>query len=268
MYVRAALRRDLLRIAGYASLTLVAVVAVATQLTAQVTDEYRKRLEQKFPGATIGEIRSTPVPAWNEIWIDGEPMYVSTDARYLLNGRLLEIDTKTDLTRVSRARARAIEIAALDERDMIVYSPPAPKHQVTVFTDVSCAHCRQIQRDLDTLMGLGVKVRLLALARHGPGSEAWRAMELAWCKSDRKAAVEKLMAEGTASVLQNAQGEEQGALCTPNLVAEQYALAQRMHIAGTPTIIASNGEIVGGYLPPEELVRRLEASSKSSSPLP
>src|SRR5262245_24585284 len=95
--MRSSLCRELLQIAGCASLTLVAVVAAATQLSAQIASEYRKQLEQKLPGAKIGEIRSTPVPAWNEIWIDGEPMYVSSDARYLLNGRLLEIDTKTDL---------------------------------------------------------------------------------------------------------------------------------------------------------------------------
>jgi thiol:disulfide interchange protein DsbC len=243
-------RRELFRSAVCATLTLVAVAAAATQISA----DQRKLLEQKFPGVTIGEINSTPVAGWAEIWLDGEPMYVSTDGRYLMNGRLLEIDTKTDLTRIAKARVRAKEIAALDERDLVIYSPPLPKHEVTVFTDVSCEHCRQIQRDLSTLTGLGVKVRLIALPRHGPKSEAWRAMELAWCDSDRKSALERIMTEGSAALLDPSRQA-----CMPNLVAQHYALAQRLHIAGTPTIIAPNGDILGGYLPPDELVRRLEA---------
>jgi thiol:disulfide interchange protein DsbC len=242
--------REVLPGAACAALTLAAVAAAATQIGA----DQRKALEQKFPGATIGEIRGSPVAGWTEIWLDDEPMYISSDGRYLMNGRLLEIDTKTDLTRVAKARVRAKEIASLDERDLIVYSPKTPKYEVTVFTDVSCDHCRRIQRDMDALIGLGVKVRLIALPRHGPNSEAWRAMERAWCDRDRKSALERIMTEGTAAL-----PEPSPKSCTPNLVAQHYALAQRMHIAGTPTIIAPNGDIIGGYLPPDELVRRLEA---------
>jgi thiol:disulfide interchange protein DsbC len=248
--VRGPARRELLRSAACIALTIAAVAAAATQISA----DQRKLLEQKFPDAKIGEIRSTPVAGWLEIWLDGQPMYVSSDGRFLMNGRLLEIDTRTDLTRLTKARARAEEIAALDERDLVVYSPPSPKHVVTVFTDVSCDHCRQIQRDMGTLLGLGVKVRLVALPRLGPTSPAWRAMELAWCDSDRKSALERIMTEGSAALPDPARQT-----CTPNLVAQHFALAQRLHIAGTPTIIAPNGDILGGYLPPDELVRRLES---------
>ena len=39
----------------------------------------------------------------------------------------------------------------------------------------------------------------------------------------------------------------------------QYRAGQRMGLAGTPMIIDANGEMLGGYLPPDALLQRLEA---------
>ena len=89
------MRAEAVRGSLCAGWVLICVAATAAQIGPAISDEQRRVLEQKLPDVTIGEIRSTPVPGWNEIWLNGEPMYVSADARYLLNGRL---DQGTALT--------------------------------------------------------------------------------------------------------------------------------------------------------------------------
>ena len=38
-----------------------------------------------------------------------------------------------------------------------------------------------------------------------------------------------------------------------------------MGLAGTPMILNANGELMGGYLPPDALLQRLEASETATA---
>jgi len=42
-----------------------------------------------------------------------------------------------------------------------------------------------------------------------------------------------------------------------NPVAEQYQLGLTMPVEGTPTILLSNGELIGGYVPAARLIECL-----------
>ena len=41
----------------------------------------------------------------------------------------------------------------------------------------------------------------------------------------------------------------------------QYRAGQRMGLTGTPMILSSDGELIGGYMPPEALLQRLDAKA-------
>lgn len=43
------------------------------------------------------------------------------------------------------------------------------------------------------------------------------------------------------------------------MISEQYAFGAQLGISGTPAILLSNGRIVGGYLPANDLLEALEA---------
>jgi thiol:disulfide interchange protein DsbC len=46
-------------------------------------------------------------------------------------------------------------------------------------------------------------------------------------------------------------------MCQNHPVEKHFLLGQKIGITGTPAIIKSNGELLPGYLPPEELLTRL-----------
>ena len=46
--------------------------------------------------------------------------------------------------------------------------------------------------------------------------------------------------------------------CNMSLVAEQYTLGQSVGLTGTPAMVFENGSLVNGYLPPNELLNRLQ----------
>ena len=47
------------------------------------------------------------------------------------------------------------------------------------------------------------------------------------------------------------------ALCQDHPGETHFLLGQKIGITGTPAIIKSDGELLPGYLPPEELLNRL-----------
>jgi thiol:disulfide interchange protein DsbC len=231
---------------------LLGIVAGASSHAAETgKSDARAKIAAKFPGAKAEDVRPSPVDGIYEVRLGADSVYVSADGRYVISGDLYELDTRTNLTEQARSAARRSVLAKLDEREMIVFAPTSPKHTITVFTDVDCGYCRKLHSEIDQLTKLGVRVRYLAYPRSGPGSPDWRKMEAVWCAKDRKSAITKAK-----------QGEEVNSTnCGATPVAKQFALGEELGVRGTPAIFTVSGDYIGGYLPPQELKKQLDALS-------
>jgi len=223
-------------------------VAAAAEPAAKAVDP-RVVIAQKFPGVKPEEVRPSPLPGIFEVSMGADTAYVSADGKFLINGDLYDIDSRTNLTESGRSTMRRQTLSKLDERDMIIFSPAAAKHTITVFTDVECSYCRRMHSEIEQINKLGVRVRYMAYPRAGPGSEDWRKMEAVWCSKDRKTAITQAKA-GT---------DVKSPTCGTTPVAKQYALGERMGVNGTPAVFTDSGDYIGGYLPPEKLLEQLQA---------
>ncbi|HTQ75845.1 MAG TPA: DsbC family protein, partial [Burkholderiales bacterium] len=189
-------------------------------------------------------VRATPVPGIFEVHRGADIIYMTRDGRFAFTGDLYQVASHDDLTEARRRDLRRELIDAVPESRMVVFSPPQPKYTVTVFTDVDCTYCRAFHRQIADYNRLGVRVRYVFFPRTGPNTESWYKAEQVWCSTDRRAAL-------TRAKL----GEPIPAkLCGNDPVAEEYALGKAIGLEGTPGIVASNGTLVGGYLPPDQLV--------------
>jgi thiol:disulfide interchange protein DsbC len=223
-------------------------VASAAEDAAQSADP-RAQIAKKFPGVKIEDVKPSPVPGIYAVAMGADTAYVSADGKYVIAGDMYEVDTRINLTESGRSAARLKALAKLDERDMIIFKPAVVKHTITVFTDVECGYCRKLHSQIDQLNKLGVQVRYLAYPRAGPDTDDWHKMEAVWCAKDRKAAITQ------AKLGQEVKAPTCGA--TP--VGKQYALGEDMGVRGTPAIFTDRGDYIGGYLPPEDLLKQLES---------
>lgn len=201
-----------------------------------------------IPGVKKEDIRPTPVAGVYEVRRGADIVYMSGDGQYVFTGDLYSVPTHNNLTEAHRRELRQKLIDSIPESQMVIFSPPQPKYTVTVFTDVDCAYCRELHRQIAEYNRLGVRVRYIFYPRTGPNTESWHKAEQVWCSADRKAALTR------AKLGQPLDAKPCGA--TP--VAREYALGKAIGLEGTPGIVASNGAMVGGYLPPEMLVEELE----------
>lgn len=203
-----------------------------------------------IPGAKPGDVLPTVVPDLVEVRRGADIVYMTKDGKYVLLGDLYRVSDQSNLTEMHRREIRKQLIAAVPESDMVIFSPPKPRYTVTVFTDVDCQYCRALHRQIAQYNQLGVRVRYLFFPRSGPDTSSWYKAEQVWCSSDRKAALTraKLGQPLTAKVCPN----------TP--VAREYELGKRIGLEGTPGIVTSTGQLLDGYMPPQELVAALQQS--------
>jgi thiol:disulfide interchange protein DsbC len=207
-----------------------------------------------IPGIRKEDVQPTPVPGVFEVRRGADIVYMSGDGQYVFTGDLYDVPGHRDLTESHRRQLRQKLIAAIPESKMVIFSPPQPKYTVTVFTDVDCAYCRELHRQIADYNRLGVRVRYIFYPRTGPNTDSWRKAEQVWCSPDRRSALTRAKLGEALEVKP----------CAGTPVAEEYALGRAIGLQGTPGIVASDGAMVGGYLPPQLLVQRLEAQQKEA----
>ena len=216
----------------------------------------REALRQLGPQIKVESIRPAPIAGFREVIATGQVVYVSDDGKYLFQGGLLDIARRKDMSEAAMANLRADVLKTLPVEDRIVFSPAGkPKHTVVVLTDIECGYCQKFHSDIAEYTKRGIEVEYLAFPRAGLASADYRSMVSVWCAPDRRKALTD--AKDGRAVSPRTCGR------TP--VDMQYRAGQRMGLAGTPMILNANGELMGGYLPPDALLQRLEASETATA---
>jgi thiol:disulfide interchange protein DsbC len=208
----------------------------------------RVAIAAKMAGVKPEDLHATPVPGVYELLRGGDAAYVSSDGKYAIIGDMYETGTNNDLTETRRRDLRLKMLAAIPEAQMVVFGPDNPKHTITVFTDMDCAYCRKLHSQISDYNKLGIRVRYIAYPRTGPNTSSWSKAEQVWCSADRKTALTEAKLGKTLPTK----------ICANNPVAKEYQLGQDFNLQGTPTLILGNGEMVSGYLAPDDLVQQLK----------
>ncbi len=207
----------------------------------------RTAISAKFDSIEPEHVGRSPVDGWYTIQKGSVIAYVSSDARYLLQGDLIDLERQVNLSDVSRNNARRALMASLNDADSILFSPAQAKHEVTVFTDIDCTYCRRLHNQIDQYLEQGIAVRYLLYPRNGPSSKSWSTSEDVWCASDRNQAL-------TAAKLDHEFASEE---CDASMVSKHYSLGREVGLSGTPAIVLEDGTLIGGYLTPAQLSARL-----------
>ena len=213
----------------------------------------RKAVLSLVPNADIDSVRPAPMAGFYQVIASGHLVYVSSDGKYMLNGDLIDLGRKKNITENGWADFRKAELAKVPAADRIVFAPANPRYRVTVFTDVNCAYCRQLHSHIADFNKAGIAVEYIAWPREGVTNEAgkttqtYNEMVSVWCASDRKAAF-------TAAK----QGKTPKSTNCPNPVKDEFDLGVKLGVTGTPTIIGEDGSMLGGYVTPDQLLQALK----------
>ncbi|MFO7764730.1 MAG: DsbC family protein [Wenzhouxiangellaceae bacterium] len=214
----------------------------------------RERLSSLVNGETEISIAESPLPGILQVRLGSDIVYVTDDGRYLLQGRVLDLDTRQDITDQARSEIRRELVREIDHDNLISYGAADSEYEVIVFTDVDCGYCRRLHQQVEEYNDAGIRISYAAFPRAGVGSDTFTKMTSVWCADDQQAAMDLAKGGGTPEPLD----------CDTTVTA-QYEMGQAVGVTGTPALVTPNGDLIPGYVPPEDLRVRLEQLAASGS---
>ncbi len=238
------------------SSVLALLFLVAGQLAQAQSDDaeldgVRAAIQKNLPDIAIDGLAAIGVDGLYELVSGGQIYYVSADANYLIDGELIDLTARVNLTTARKGQLHMALINNIDEKDMLVYEPETPSERsITVFTDISCGYCRKLHAELDQLLDGGVRVRYVMFPRAGLESQAHRDLESVWCADNPQDAMTNAKAGGAITP----------ASCA-NPIEMHVALAEQVGLRGTPLIYLDSGEVIPGYRDAGTIVTMINQSS-------
>lgn len=210
-------------------------------------DVVRGNLEQVIPAQmAIASIEQTAMESVYQVQAGNETLFVYSKDEFVMIGEVFDTERRVSLTQEVKNKEREVAMSELDampETEMIIMGDKSAERYVTVFTDTDCGWCQKFHQDVPTLAAGGLKVRYLMWPRAGLESDSYREAVSVWCAED----------QGKAMTAAKSRQEVESKTCD-NPVAEQYQLGFRLGVQGTPFVMMDNGKVMGGYVPPDQLL--------------
>ncbi len=231
-----------------------ALVTTAASVWAAPEDDIRAALTRVVPNIQIDKISPSPVDGLYEVLVGTQLMYVTGDGRYYVDGRIVDLKTREDLTEPRLSGARKKLVDGVGESEMVVFEPSAKaQHTVTVFTDIECGYCRKLHSQIAEYGKEGIRVRYMFFPRAGKGSPAYNEAISVWCAGDSEARRSALTAAKAGQAIKEQTCE--------NPIDEHMAVGEELGLRGTPGIVTETGELIPGYVEPKRLAAQLNAAT-------
>lgn len=258
-----------------------AALAMTLGLTgAASNDTVLASLKERLPKTQVSGIDCAKVEGLCEVTAGANLFYVDKSARYLVIGRVYDMQTRQDLTaarllemnpdmlvggaakanaaageekadgaaltrtaqavRPAAAPAAKVDLSGLSPKGAIVWGAGA--QSVTVFSDFHCGYCRALSQ---TLRSMNVRVIERPISVLGSRDIANQVL----CSRNREAAIHRAYAQ---------EPLDNSGKCDTSGLDENERFASAHGFTGTPVIVRGDGAVIEGYRPKEALVAWLK----------
>ncbi len=209
--------------------------------------EIRQSLQTRLPDiGKVDHVVKTPYAGLYEVVIGDQLLYTDEQGQYLFEGRVIDIKSRRDITEDRRQQLFAIEFDKLPFELALKKVKGSGKRQMAYFSDPNCGYCKRLEAELSKVDDV-----TLYLFLHPIFQGSGEIVRNVYCAKDPFKAWDELMLK------RNAPASASCEMPSDKLAA----LARKMRVTGTPNLIFGNGVQVPGYLPADELEKRLNEST-------
>ena len=198
-------------------------------------------LRKLYPEPDFKSVRESAVPGLYEVMVGQNVGYMDKTGRYMIQGQMLDLQKKTNLTEPALKVAKRINVNNLPLEDAFKVVNGDGSRLVYIFADPDCPYCKELEASMALVKDVTAYIFLFPIKDIHP--DAYRKSVGIWCASDRsKAWLSVMLSQASIATAE-----------CDNPVDRNIALAQRLGIDGTPTIILQNGDRYEGGLTAEAL---------------
>lgn len=203
---------------------------VAAAFPAQANEAaIRKAIAERMPNAPkIDEIRPAPMPGLWEIRIGNEIRYTDPTGTYLIEGELIDLKAKKNLTEERVTQLNRIDFASLPLKDALVWKTGTGKRRIAVFADPNCGYCKRFEKGLQDMKDVTVYTFLIPILG-GDSPDKSRAI---WCAKDSTATWQAWMLKGEQPPKAPAGCDDGAIEAQPGAVAQDPCQRYARHPVG------------------------------------
>lgn len=212
-----------------------------------IEDCIRKAIEPRL-GIAADKIIKSPYAALYEV--DTARGLVYTDAKgsfILFNGAFVDAKSGENLSEKRLAQLGAFKFSELPLGDAVKTVYGDGRRVLVTVEDPNCSYCKRLVPELEKLDNVTVYTFLYPIL----GDDSEIKSKAVWCAADRARTWHDFMASGKELPKRTE--------CA-NPIERNLALAKKLRVMGTPTILLQTGERIPGLPTADQLAQKLATS--------
>jgi thiol:disulfide interchange protein DsbC len=218
--------------------------AASRSVSAGTLAGIKDRFQKRFPEIDVAGVRPTKYAGLYEVQIGKSVVYTDASVDYVLQGSLIDTETRVDVTAARLRKLSEVPFASLPLDLAIKQVKGDGSRKMAIFEDPNCGYCKQFHHTLQQVDNTTVYTFLFPVLT--PDS-AVKARDV-WCSSNPARTWSDWMVGGKVPATAKCD--------TP--IKTILALGRKLDVQGTPAIIFSDGSRVNGALPLPALESKLE----------
>ncbi len=187
-----------------------------------------------------------------EVQIGTDILYSDEKGRYLLQGDIVDVKSKKNITEARKAKLSQIKFSDLPLELALKTVRGNGRRIFATFEDPNCGYCKKLAKDMVNMTDVTIYIFMIPILS-ADSAEKTKAIA---CAADPAKAWNDWMVKGAAPAAANCATKTDKVM----------ALAEKLGVHGTPTIFLTNGERIPGAVPAaqlEDALNRVAAAGKA-----
>lgn len=220
-------------------------VAGAAGVSKEKQAQIKQVFEERFSGLEAGEIRETGIKGLYEVQVDTDIVYVDEDVNYLVQGRIMDANTRTDLTAERVQKLSEVPFESLPLELAVKLEKGDGSRKVAVFEDPNCPYCKQLHKSFNDIDNVSVYFFQFPILSADSRTKARDIL----CSDNQAEVLRDWMLNGKTPDTNE---------CDNHSIDEVLKLGTKLMVRGTPAIFFSDGSRTAGALPAAQLKEKLD----------
>lgn len=207
----------------------------------QIRAEVQKRLGT---AANVRNVTASPIPGLFEVQVNNEIFYTDSNAKYLIQGEMVELATGNNVTAKRQEDINRIKWSELPQAQAFKVIRGNGSRQIAVFSDPNCGYCKRLEKTLQQLDNVTIYNYLIPIL----SADSSLKSKQIWCASDQQKVWNDWMLNNQSPI---------GKSDCANPIDKNMALAKNYGINGTPTIFFTDGSRFPGAVQLADIEKKL-----------
>jgi thiol:disulfide interchange protein DsbC len=216
-------------------------------------EQASQSLEPLKANINVAKVEMSEVPGLWSIIVeraDGMkfPIFLDFSLSYIIQGEALKIASRENITKNQIIALNRVDTSSIPLDDALVIGDPNAKHRIIVFDDPECPFCKKIHEAMletvKTRPDYVFFIKMLPLEIHPTAYDKAKA----------------IICEKSVELLEKSlNGEEIPApTCETDQIEKNRALAKKLRVRSTPTLVFPDGRVFPGFKAPEKIIELME----------